>query len=135
MYNRTKEILRPEEDSVFFNAFKYATIGMALVAPNGKWLKVNRSVCEMLGYSEEEILDKTFQDITHPDDLDEDLVYVARMLARVIDNYQMEKRYFHKEGHVINILLSVSLVFNKDGSPRFFISQLQDITRRKQVEE
>lgn len=89
----------------------------------------------MLGYSENEILEKTFQDITHPDDLDEDLVYVTRMLAGVIDNYQMEKRYFHKEGYVINILLSVSLVVNKDGSPRFFISQIQDITRKKQIED
>ncbi|PKN43710.1 MAG: hypothetical protein CVU60_01455 [Deltaproteobacteria bacterium HGW-Deltaproteobacteria-18] len=135
MSKHTKEISSTEEDSMFFNAFKYASIGMALVAPDGKWLKVNRSLCEMLGYLEEEILEKTFQDITHPDDLDEDLVYVTRMLAGVIDNYQMEKRYFHKEGYVINILLSVSLVVNKDKSPRFFISQIQDITRRKQVEE
>jgi len=135
MDDYTQEILSQENDSMFFNAFKYAAIGMALVAPNGKWLKVNSALCEMLGYSEDEILDKTFQDITHPDDLDEDLVYVTRMLAGVIDTYQMEKRYFHKEGYVINILLSVSLVVNKDGSPRFFISQIQDITRRKQVEE
>ena len=134
MSNHTIEI-SPEEDSIFFNAFKYASMGMALVAPDGKWLKVNRSLCEMLGYQEEEILDRTFQDITHPDDLDEDLVYVTRMLAGVIDTYQMEKRYFHKEGYIINILLSVSLVVNKDGSPRFFISQIQDITRKKQVEE
>lgn len=135
MSNHTKEILRAEEDSIFFNAFKYASIGMALVAPDGKWLKVNRSLCEMLGYLEEEILDKTFQDITHPDDLDEDLVYMTRMLAGVIGSYQMEKRYFHKGGYVINILLSVSLVVNNDKSPRFFISQIQNITRRKQVEE
>jgi diguanylate cyclase (GGDEF)-like protein/PAS domain S-box-containing protein/hemerythrin-like metal-binding protein len=135
MNDYTNKILTPEEDSIFFNAFKYATIGMALVAPNGEWLQVNRALCEMLGYSENEILEKTFQDITHPDDLDEDLVYVTRMLAGVIDNYQMEKRYFHKEGYVINILLSVSLVANKDGSPRFFISQIQDITRRKQIED
>jgi diguanylate cyclase (GGDEF)-like protein/PAS domain S-box-containing protein/hemerythrin-like metal-binding protein len=136
MNDYTKELLIQEEDnSIFSNAFRYAAIGMALVALNGKWLKVNRSLCEMLGYSEDEILEKTFQDITHPDDIDEDLVYVTRMLAGVIDTYQMEKRYFHKEGYVINILLSVSLVVNKDGSPRFFISQIQDITRRKQAEE
>jgi diguanylate cyclase (GGDEF)-like protein/PAS domain S-box-containing protein/hemerythrin-like metal-binding protein len=134
MQNNLNDFLLSEEDSLFFNAFEYAPIGMALVAPNGKWIKVNRSLCEMLGYLEKELLNKTFQDITHPDDLDEDLVYVNRMLAGVIDSYQMEKRYFHKEGNVISILLSVSLVANKDGSPRFFISQIQDITRRKQIE-
>ncbi|UZP68974.1 diguanylate cyclase [Desulfovibrio mangrovi] len=120
---------------LFENAFTYAAIGMALVALDGKWLKVNDALCNMLGYSESELLCKTFQDITHPDDLEEDLAYVHKMISGDIETYQMEKRYFNKYGHVIDILLSVSLVFDGGGNPRFFISQIQDITMRKKLEQ
>lgn len=122
------------DDDMFANAFRHAAIGMALVAPDGKWLRVNRSLCSMLGYTSEQLLSKSFQDITHPEDLDRDLVYVNRVLAGTIDTYQMEKRYFHRDGRIVDVLLSVSLVKERDGAPRFFISQIQDITRRKQVE-
>jgi PAS domain S-box-containing protein len=121
-------------DSLFQNAFEHAAIGMALVAPDGKWLRVNRSVCEITGYSEAELLQRSFQDITHPDDLDLDLANVGKMLASEIDSYQMEKRYFHKNGAIVWALLSVSLVRDNDGKPRFFISQIQDITSRKESE-
>lgn len=123
------------DENIFLNAFKFASIGMALVSPSGTWLKVNGSLCELLGYPEKELLSKTFQDITHPEDIDEDLDYVQRMLDGTLNTYQMEKRYFHKEGHTIHVLLSVSLVHHPDGTPNFFISQIQDITRRKQLEE
>lgn len=122
-------------DSLFQSAFEFAAIGMALVSPEGKWLQVNRSVCEITGYSEAELLARTFQDITHPDDLDLDLANVRKMLAGEIRTYQMEKRYFHKNGAIVWVLLSVSLVHNKSGAPLFFISQIQDITRRKQSDE
>jgi PAS domain S-box-containing protein len=122
-------------DSLFQNAFKFAAIGMALVSPEGKWLRVNRSVCEITGYTEAELLARTFQDITHPDDLDLDLANVRKMLAGEIKTYQMEKRYFHKDGSIVWVLLSVSLVHNKSGAPLLFISQIQDITRRKQNDE
>src|SRR5216684_7617334 len=122
-------------DSLFQSAFEFAAIGMALVSPEGKWLRVNRSVCEITGYSEAELLARTFQDITHPDDLDLDLANVRKMLAGEIKTYQMEKRYFHKDGSIVWVLLSVSLVHNKSGAPLFFISQIQDITRRKQSDE
>jgi PAS domain S-box-containing protein len=122
-------------DSLFQNAFKFAAIGMALVSPEGKWLRVNRSVCEITGYGEAELLARTFQDITHPDDLDLDLANVRKMLAGEINTYQMEKRYFHKNGSIVWVLLSVSLVHNRSGAPLFFISQIQDITRRKQSDE
>jgi PAS domain S-box-containing protein len=121
-------------DSLFQNAFEHAAIGMALVAPDGKWLRVNRSVCEITGYSEEELLQRSFQDITHPDDLDLDLANVGKMLAGEIDSYQMEKRYYHKNGAIVWALLSVSLVRDEEGRPRFFISQIQDITSRKESE-
>src|ERR1700730_383560 len=123
------------EDALFQSAFEYASIGMALVAPNGAWLRVNHSVCQITGYTEAELLDRTFQDITHPDDLYLDLANVRKMLAGEIDTYQMEKRYFHKNGAIVWVLLSVSLVHNRSGAPLFFISQIQDITRRKQSDE
>jgi PAS domain S-box-containing protein len=122
-------------DSLFQNAFEFATIGMALVSPEGKWLRVNRSICEITGYSEGELLDRTFQDVTHPDDLDLDLENVRKMLANEIHTYQMEKRYFHKSGSIVWVLLSVSLVRNRSGKPLFFISQIQDITRQKTSEQ
>lgn len=124
----------PFSDSLFQSAFEYAAIGMALVAPNGAWLRVNRSLCEITGYTEAELLQGTFQDITHPDDLDLDLSYVGKMLDGKLATYQMEKRYLHKEGAVVWVLLSVSLVRDKRGRPRFFISQIQDITSRKESE-
>jgi PAS domain S-box-containing protein len=121
-------------DVLFQNAFEHAAIGMALVAPDGKWLRVNRSICEITGYSETELLERSFQDITHPDDLDLDLANVEKMLAGQIDGYQMEKRYLHKNGATVWVLLSVSLVREETGQPRFFISQIQDITSRKESE-
>ncbi|MEY2526231.1 MAG: hypothetical protein QOE73_1002 [Verrucomicrobiota bacterium] len=122
-------------DSLFQNAFEFAAIGMALVSPEGKWLRVNRSICDITGYSEAELLERTFQDITHPDDLDLDLANVRKMLAGEIDTYQMEKRYFHKNGSIVWVRLSVSLVKSKSGAPLFFIGQIQDITRSKQHDQ
>ncbi len=123
-----------EIDVHFRGAFQYAAIGMALVAPDGRFLQVNRALCDLTGYAEEELLRRTFQDITHPDDLDADLALVRQMLAGEIPYYHLEKRYFDKLGRVLWIVLSVSLVRDGDGKPLYFISQIQDITRRKQVE-
>ena len=125
----------PSPDSLFKSAFEFAAIGMALVSPEGKWLRVNRSVCKITGYSEAEMLQRTFQDITHPDDLELDLENVRKMLAGEIETYQMEKRYYHKDGTIVWVLLSVSLVRTKSGEPLFFISQIQDITRQKTSEQ
>ena len=122
-------------DALFQSAFEFAAIGMALVSPEGKWLRVNRSVCQITGYSEKELLQRTFQDITHPDDLELDLENVRKMLAGEIETYQMEKRYYRRDGEIVWVLLSVSLVRTKSGEPLFFISQIQDITRQKLSEE
>lgn len=108
---------------------------MALVGTDGHFLQVNRSLCEIVGYLERELLDKTFQDITHPDDLEADLECVRQLLSGEIRTYQMEKRYSHKKGHVVWILLNVSLVRDEESAPLYFISQMQDVTKRKQAEE
>ena len=126
---------RFEADALFRSAFEFAAIGMALVAPNGRFLRVNRSLCEITGYPEEELLERTFQDITHPDDLNLDLDYAGRLLRGEIETYQMEKRYFHKNGPIVWIHLSVSLVRADDSTPLFFISQIKNITDRKKTEE
>ncbi|GAB1544870.1 hypothetical protein NUACC21_75460 [Scytonema sp. NUACC21] len=131
---QVKQALR-ESEQRFRSAFENAAIGMSLVSPDGRWLRVNRSLCEIVGYSESELLATTFQAITHPDDLDTDLDYVRQMLRDEIRYYEMEKRYLHKQGHIVWILLSGSLVRDSDGQPLYFIAQIQDITRRKQVEE
>ena len=131
---RVEEALK-ESEQRFRRSFDNATIGMALVGRDGRWLQVNRSLCEILGYPEEELLGKTFQDITHPDDLDVDLDNLRRMLAGETRTYQTEKRYFHREGHVVWILLSVSLVQDEEGEPLYFVSQVQDISERKRAEQ
>jgi two-component system cell cycle sensor histidine kinase/response regulator CckA len=118
----------------FSIAFEQAPIGMALVSPDGHWLKVNQAITELVGYSEAELLTRTFQDITHPGDLKTDLENVRQLLAGEIHSYQMEKRYVHKLGHTLIVLLSVSLVRDVEGKPLYFISHIQDITSRKQLE-
>lgn len=123
-----------DSEELFRLAFNDAAIGMALVATDGRWLKVNRALCEIVGYSETDLLNTTFQEITHPDDLEADLGCVRRMLAGETRTYQMEKRYFHCCGDIVWILLSVSLVRDKQKQPLYFIAQIQDITPRKQAE-
>ncbi|MBI5330234.1 MAG: PAS domain S-box protein [Betaproteobacteria bacterium] len=114
--------------------FEQAAVGLALVAPDGHWLRVNRKLCAIVGYAPEELLGKTFQDITHPDDLNTDLEFVRRMLARELSTYSMEKRYRRKDGAEVWINLTVALVWSADGAPDYFISVVEDIQARKQVE-
>ncbi len=119
----------------FSGAFEYAAIGMGIVGIDGRWLRVNRALCELLGYTPKELLDKTFQEVTHPDDLEFDLALVYQLLAGEIQSYQMEKRYFQRSGQVVWGLLNVSLIRDEQGQPLYFISQIENITDRKQAEE
>ncbi len=119
----------PGED-LFLNAFQHAAIGMALVSPEGHWLKVNRSLCTITGYQEQELLGRRFHDITDPADLEKDLDLLRQLLAGEIPSYEMEKRYFHKLGHRVHVQLSVSLIRDRQGKPLYFISQIQDISER-----
>ncbi len=131
---RAEEALR-ESEATFAAAFENASIGKALVAPDGRFLRVNRVLCETVGYTEAEMLALSFQDITHADDLALDLDYVQKMLHHEIDTYQMEKRYLHRRGGEVWMLLSVSMVDDEKGAPAFFVSQMQDISGRRKAEQ
>jgi PAS domain S-box-containing protein len=123
-----------ESEARFRSAFDYAPIGMALIATNGQWLEVNEAICKMLGYSKQELLEKTFQDLTHPEDLDLDLARIHEMLRLERDSYHLEKRYFHKQGSIIWVSLSVSAIYDELGEVSYFISQLVDMSQRRQME-
>jgi diguanylate cyclase (GGDEF)-like protein/PAS domain S-box-containing protein len=118
----------------FEAAFHAAPHGVAIVGLGGTFLHVNQKLAEILGYSVEELWHLTFQELTHPDDLDADLAQVDGLLAGEIDTYEMEKRYYTRDGHLIWVLLAVAIVREEDGSPRHFISQIQDISNRKRLE-
>ncbi|WP_373057442.1 PAS domain S-box protein [Zunongwangia sp. H14] len=129
----TEEQLRISEEA-FRGNFENAAVGMAILDPKGKWLEVNKSLCNIIGYSREELKLLSFQDITHPDDLDADLQLLQELVAGKRRYYHMEKRYFHKKGNLVYIILSVSLVRDKNGLPLYFISQITDVTGRKIAE-
>lgn len=120
-------------ESQFRGSFEAASHGMALVSTDGRFLNANQSLCKMLGYSEAELRVTDFQTITHPDDLMSDLHHIEDLLRGDVETYDMEKRYFHKEGRTIWAQLSVSLVRSADGTPVHFVSQIQDITERKNL--
>lgn len=131
-----------ESEERFRATFNQAAVGIAHIGLDGKWLLVNQRLCDIVGYTPEELKQLTFQDITHPDDLDIDLEYARQMLASEIQTYSIEKRYIHKNGSYIWINLTVSLVRSTDlldsnglGEPKYFISALADISDRKRTEE
>jgi len=119
----------------FRNAFEFSAIGMALVHLDGRWMRVNQALTNIIGYTEAELLGKTFQDITHPDHLAADLALIDKLVNGDVQSYDLEKRYFHRKGHIVWILLSVSLVRSGTGEPLHFISQIQDISHRKAAEQ
>ncbi|WWH60127.1 PAS domain S-box protein [Erwinia sp. E_sp_B01_9] len=108
---------------------------MALVSPEGDWLQVNKSLCRLLGYQENELKKLNFQQLTHPDDLHADLMQVKALLLGELESYTMEKRYLRKDGEIVWALLTVSLVCNNDRLPLYFISQIEDISELKKTEE
>ncbi|HFO2533866.1 TPA: diguanylate cyclase [Yersinia enterocolitica] len=125
--------LRKNND-ILEDIFKNSTIGMALVAPSGLWIKVNSSLTSMLGYTEEHLLSINFQNITHPDDLSTDLKQLEALSRGDIPFYQLEKRYLAASGHYIWILLSVSLVREDNGNVKYYIAQIQSVDERKRME-
>ncbi len=122
-----------ESEERFRATFQQAAVGVALVNPDGRWLQVNQKLCDIVGYSREDLMSRTFQDITHPDDLDADLRYVRQMLDGEIKTYSIEKRYVRKDGSLVWINLSVALVRGDTGLPNYFISIVEDISERKRI--
>ena len=121
-----------ESERRFRATFEQAAVGIAMVAPDGQWLDVNTKQCEITGYRRDELLARTFQDITHPDDVAADEAHVRRLLAGEVDTCKVEKRYIRKDGSTVWINLTASLVRRPDGSPDYFISVVEDIQRRKE---
>ncbi|HJZ35490.1 MAG TPA: PAS domain S-box protein [Solirubrobacterales bacterium] len=118
----------------FEAAFHASPHGVAIVGLDGRFMLVNQKLADIVGYPKEQLVDLTFQEITHPDDLDADLAQVAALVAGEIDSYEMEKRYYTREGRLIWVLLAAAIVRDEDGAPRHFISQIQDISTRKRLE-
>src|SRR5215213_4419064 len=131
---RAESALR-ESEQRFRGSFERAATGMARVGTDGRFLRANRALCAILGYTERERLGKTFQETTQPDDLEVHLEHLRRVLVTVVRTYQTEKRYLHKDGHVVWTLLSVSVVHDEENEPLYFICQIQDVTERKKVEK
>ncbi len=130
---RISNMLREREEQ-FRSAFDHAA-GMALVSTEGHWLKVNQSLCQILGYNEEEMLASSFQKVTHPEDLGNDLNQLYQLTQGRITSSQIEKRFLHSVGLEVWALQSVSLVRDADGQPLHYIFQIQDVTERKEAEE
>jgi PAS domain S-box-containing protein len=137
---RAEKILVESEER-FRGTFHQAAVGIAHVAPDGRWLNVNDRFCEIVGYSREELLEKTFREITHPEDVDSDLDATRRMVEGEIKTYSKEKRYIRRDGSVVWTNLTVSLMREPalsgelSGRPKYFISVIEDITERKRAEE
>ncbi|MGZ3853484.1 MAG: PAS domain S-box protein, partial [Flavisolibacter sp.] len=124
-----------ESEGQFRGTFENAAVGIAHVGTDGSWLRVNDKLCQIVGYTKEELTRLRFQDITHPDDLNGDLEQMYQLLNGVIPSYAMEKRYIRKDGAISWINLTGSLIRNEDGTPRFFIGVVEDINERKKVEQ
>ena len=143
---RAREVLRWQElmntqnqlqqsENRFQVTFEQAAVGIALVSPDGHWLRVNQRLCHILGYRADELTGMTFQQLTHPDDLYLDEAHVARVLAGTIPHYTLEKRYLHKGGEIIWTTLTVALVRDAEGNPDYFISIIEDNRQNKETEE
>ncbi|MBI5918162.1 MAG: EAL domain-containing protein [Nitrosomonadales bacterium] len=121
------------QQALFRATFEQAGVGVAHVAPGGTLLRVNQRLCAILGYSEEELLQTTFWDLTHPEDLGLDLDDIRQLLEGESESYQVEKRYLHQDGSIAWVNLTVSLVRKEGGEPDYFIFIVEDISERKRV--
>lgn len=124
-----------ESETRFHRAFNDAPIGMALVGLDERFMQVNKRLCSMLGYSEDELVSKTVTDITYHEDCDTERAQKERVIVEDLQGFQIEKRYVHADGHIIWGNLAVSLIRDRKGKPLYYIGQLEDITERKQAED
>ena len=119
---------------MFEKTFHYCAVGLAHVGIDGTFIRVNKKLCEFLDYSDQELTKLTFQDLTAPDHLDEDLDQLERLLEGQIDNYLIEKRYIRRDGKRVWAKLTVSLVRDDSNNPDYFISVVEDIDEKKRIQ-
>ena len=132
--SRSDALFRASEAG-YRSMFELASVGIALVAPDGGWISVNSALCDIIGYTPEELESLTFQDITHPDDLNTDLESLTQLIENKIDRCQMEKRYLHKDGTPVWVDLSVTRKLSDEGHLEYFVSIIQNIQARKELEK
>lgn len=137
---RTADLVRAhaevrENEKRFRSTFEQAAVGIAHVSPEGRFLRINQKFCDIVGYTHDEMLTHTFQDITHPDDLQKNLFHLQKLLRGEVNTFAGEKRYFHKNGGIVWIHLTVSLVCRDTGEPQWFVSVVKDITENKLAEQ
>jgi len=131
---RSAAALRVSEER-FRSAMDYSPIGMAIVSLDGQWQSVNQALCRMVGYTADELRAMSWRTMTHPDDLENDVSASQHMLGHSMDTYAREKRYLHKDGYIIWVQVNTSLIWNPDGTPRHFITQIQNVTERRHSQE
>lgn len=137
-FNITKRIKLEEElhqsEAQFKQAFEHSLIGMALISPKGRWKKVNKSLSQILGYTEAELNKLTIQDITHPDDLKSSIAILENLASGEIEEMKHEKRYIHKDGRSVWVVIAATMLYDALGHPLHYVSQIEDITKRKEIE-
>lgn len=137
-FNVTKRIKLEEElyqsETQFKQAFEHSLVGMALISPQGKWERVNRSLCQMLGYTEDEMKGLSIQDLTHPDDLKGSQTILEDLALGKIEEVKFEKRYLHKDGSPIWVVIAATMLYDSVGKALHYVSQIEDITKRKEIE-
>ncbi len=124
-----------ESEEKFRNAFEHASVGMTLMRLDTGFIQINKAFCQMTGYTSEELLEKTFTEITHPEDVEEGLENIEQLIAGEVESFQFTKRYLHKSERLVWALLDVSTVKDNNDEPLFMIAQVQDVTERKKAEE
>lgn len=124
-----------ESEQIFRGAIENSVLGMSLHKTNGQWMAVNKALCDMLGYSEAELLRMNFREVTHPDDLNNSQMVVDQLVSGVKNTCQIEKRYIRKSGDIIWAMLSISAVRDEQGKILYFITQIENIDKRKRIEK
>jgi diguanylate cyclase (GGDEF)-like protein/PAS domain S-box-containing protein len=135
---RQAELLAPRPDSDFDGEYERSQrtpIGTGLLDRDGRWLLVNRTLCDITGYTADELIGRHFDGIVHPDDARNDVEQRRSLLAGEIPAFRVEKRYFDAAGETGSAILSMSLVRDRDGTPLHYIAQLQDVSERKRLEQ
>ncbi|MGY3055243.1 PAS domain S-box-containing protein [Pedobacter sp. UYEF25] len=137
-FDITKNTLLLEEldrsEAQFKLAFEHSQIGMALINPDGTFRRINDSLCEILGYSEKQLKTLSIHELTHLDDKEKSLAVLGELSSRSIERLKFEKRYIHSNGKTIWVIIAATMLYANDGKPLYYISQIEDITKRKEIE-